>query len=247
MRADVLVERRCGRDQRRSRQDDTAVTAQQKPVDERQPRARGTADKGGQRTHDPHRDPRGPNRVGCQRRSAARQQLHRAGLGLRTPRVWLADVAGLRRSVHQCGEQVVSRHPVDGRVVHLDVDGLPATLQTVDEIGLPQRTAAVQRPRMQPCRLHCQLAIITRRGQRQLADMELDVEIGVLDPVRLIQPKGHLHQAAAKQRDQMQPGLDELGQPLKRQRLAARGRIEDGHAAHVPVCRRRVERQKCGI
>ena len=49
--------------------------------------------------------------------------------------------------------------------------------------------------------------------------MKLDVEIGVLDPVRLIQPKRHLHQAAAKRRDQMQPGLDELGQPLKGERL----------------------------
>ena len=73
--------------------------------------------------------------------------------------------------------------------------------------------------------------------------MKLDVEIRVLDPVRLIQPEGHLHQAAAKQRDPMQPGLDEFGQPLKRQRLAALGRIEDGHAAHVPISRGRVERQ----
>ena len=73
-------------------------------------------------------------------------------------------------------------------------------LQTVDEVGLPQRTAAIQRPRVQPCRLNCELAIIARCRERQLADMELDVEIGVLDPVRLIQAKGHLHQAAAKQR-----------------------------------------------
>jgi hypothetical protein len=35
MRADVLVERRCGRYQRRRRQDDIAVAAQNKPVDER--------------------------------------------------------------------------------------------------------------------------------------------------------------------------------------------------------------------
>ncbi len=77
--------------------------------------------------------------------------------------------------------------------------------------------------------------------------MELDVEIGILDPVRLIQSKGHLHQTAAKQWHQMQAGLDESGQPLKREGLAARGRIKDGHTAHVPVGRWRVERQKCGI
>ena len=56
---------------------------------------------------------------------------------------------------------------------------------------------------------------------------------GILDPVGLIQPERHLDQPAAKRRDQMQPGLDQLGQPLERQRLAARG----GSRTHtLPTC-----------
>ena len=86
-------------------------------------------------------------------------------------------------------------------MVHLRVKGLPAALQAVDEVGLPERAAAVQRPRVQAGCLDRQLPIIPWGGQREFADMKLDVEIGVLDPVRLIQPKRHLHQAAAKWRD----------------------------------------------
>src|SRR5271156_3259703 len=147
-----------------------------------------------------------------------------AGLGFRTPRVWLARVARLRRGVHQRCQQVVSRHPVDGRVVHLRVQGLPAALQAVDEVGLPERAAAVQRPRVQAGCLDRQLPIIPWGGQREFADMKLDVEIGVLDPVRLGQPQRHHHPAAAERREQKRAGLDELGQPLKRQGLAARRR-----------------------
>src|SRR5262245_54373452 len=77
--------------------------------------------------------------------------------------------------------------------------------------------------------------------------MELDVEIGVLDPVRLVQTERHLHQAAAKRRDQRQPGLGELGQPLKGQRTTFAWRIQDAHAAYMPVDRGRVECQECGV
>ena len=79
--------------------------------------------------------------------------------------------------------------------------------------------------------------------------MELDVEIGVLDPVRLIQAKGHLHQAAAKQRG-IRCNRDSISsrQPLNGQRLAARGRLEDStRCPRARTGRGRVERQECGV
>ena len=74
--------------------------------------------------------------------------------------------------------------------------------------------------------------------ERQLADVELDVEVRIFDPVGLIEPQRHLGEAAAKRRDQMQPGLHQLGQPVEGQRLAALRRVEDAHTADMPVGRR---------
>ena len=91
---------------------------------------------------------------------------------------------------------------------------------------------------MQAGRLGGQLPIIAGRRQRQLTDVELDVEVRIFDPIRLIEPQRHLGEAAAKRRDQMQPGLHQLGQPLEGQRLAALRRVEDAHTADMPVSRR---------
>lgn len=68
---------------------------------------------------------------------------------------------------------------------------------------------------MQPGHLFGQLSVVAGEGQCELPDMELDVEVGVLDPVRMVEPEGHHDQPATKERNQRQPGLNDLGEVLQ--------------------------------
>jgi len=58
---------------------------------------------------------------------------------------------------------------------------------------------------MQPGHLFGQLPVVAGGRQRELPDMEPDVETRVLDPVRMVEPERHRDQPATKERDQRQP------------------------------------------
>jgi len=47
--------------------------------------------------------------------------------------------------------------------------------------------------------------------------VELDIEVRVLDPVRMVKPERHGDQPTAKERDQGQPGLNDPGEVIKGQ------------------------------
>jgi len=64
--------------------------------------------------------------------------------------------------------------------------------------------------------------------------VELDVEVRVLDPVRLVDAERHLDEPSAERRHQVEPGDDRLGEPRQRQRLRCGRRVEDADAADVP-------------
>ena len=85
-------------------------------------------------------------------------------------------------------------------MVDLRVDRDAPAVQTVDQVELPQGPVTVELPSVQAGRLLGQLPVVAGRGQRELADVELDVEVGVLDPVRLVEPERHGDQPAAERR-----------------------------------------------
>ena len=95
----------------------------------------------------------------------------------------------------------------------------------MDQVDLPQRAAPVEVAGVQPGRLLGELLVVTWRGEGQLPDVIFDVEVGVLDPVRLIEAERHVDEPATERRDQVQPRLDQVGQAGKRQR---RRRRSDG-------------------
>jgi hypothetical protein len=138
-------------------------------------------------------------------RGAAGEQLGRGRLPLRPARRRLGQLATLRRQVEQCGEDVVAGHAVDGGMVDLAVDRRPPAPQPEDQVDLPERSAALQRPGVQAGGLLGELPVAAGGGQGKLPDVELDVEVRVLDPVRLVQAQRHVDQAAAEERDQWQP------------------------------------------
>ncbi len=49
-----------------------------------------------------------------------------------------------------------------------------------------------------------------RRRHGVVADVEVDVEVGILDPVRQVEPERHLHQSAAERRQLVDALEDDL-------------------------------------
>ena len=64
-------------------------------------------------------------------------------------------------------------------------------VETLDDVELPQRAVEVERPRVQPGRLDAQLAPVARLRQRDVPDVELEVEVGVVHPVRMVEIERH--------------------------------------------------------
>ncbi len=132
-------------------------------------------------------------------------------------------------------------------MVDLRVDGGTAALEPPDQVDLPQRAVPVQRASVYPRHLVLELARVARGRKRKLADVKLDVEVGILDPVGEVEPERCLDQAAPERWNERQPGLDQPGEALQRQRLRCRARVDDAHAADVAVDGSRLHREKGGV
>ncbi|HTT00206.1 MAG TPA: wax ester/triacylglycerol synthase domain-containing protein, partial [Streptosporangiaceae bacterium] len=235
---DRPVERR-GRGPAGHGRDDLAVA-----VVQAEHAAQERADRRGQRgqdadqlvgdAHGLHRPPREP-------RGGDRGQRHRPGRPGGAERRAGRKLAPARAEVEQHGQQLGAGRAVDRRVVDLRVDGGAAAGQPGDQVDLPQRAAAVQRAGVQPRDLLGELGVRPGAGQRELADVVLDVEVRVVDPVRLVQAERHAPQLAAQHRDQRQPLPQHLGQPGQGQRLGRLPRVQDAHPAHVAGGVRRLQ------
>ena len=73
-------------------------------------------------------------------------------------------------------------------MVHLGQIGDPAAFQTLDEPQLPQRSGPVERVGHQPPDQILEFAPAARRRNRDAADVVVDVQGGVLDQPRPVQP-----------------------------------------------------------
>ena len=197
--------------------------------------------------HDPSHhasEVRGPREV-VRRRS--RQQLGRGRHALGRPRFCgLRRRTRIRHLILDRGDELDTSHAVDCRVVHLENDAeapLRDTFDAVepfDHVHLPQRTREIERARVQPRRLDAELPPVPRLRQRDVAHVVLEVELSVLDPVRMVEIERHAHQSSSEHVRQVQPLLDVLEDPLEGD-LALRSRrlVVDQDARHV---RRRVGR-----
>jgi hypothetical protein len=112
--------------------------------------------------------------------------------------------APLGRRVEQDTEDLGTRHAIDGGVVHLGEDRHPVAVEPVDEVELPQGAGAVQRPGDDARDLLGEHARIAGSWERQLADVELEVELGLVVPVGVVEPERHFDQSPVKRRQQVQ-------------------------------------------
>ena len=133
-------------------------------------------------------------------------------------------------------------------MVDLRVDGRVAGGEPADDVDLPERTTAVQWTRVQPRDLLGQLGAITGGRQRQLADMEVEIEVCVVDPVGVVGTEWHLDQSPAQRGQQVQPRGDEVlhlrtGQPA----VGRCARVVDGEPGHVPGLPRVFQREELRV
>ena len=88
---------------------------------------------------------------------------------------------------------------------------------------------------MDPGDLLAELLAGPGRRQRELAQVELDVEVRVVDPVGTTEPQRHLDQALPKRRCEVQPGLEDGPDGVEVPDAAGSGaRVEEDQAADVP-------------
>ena len=126
------------------------------------------------------------------------------------------------RHLHAC-------HAVDRGVVDLADDREAALrhaldpVQALHDVELPERAVQVEGPRHQPGRLDAELAPVARVGQGDVADVELQIEARVFDPVGVVEVERHPHEAPPEGLGLVEPRLDVLQDPLERH-LAARRR-----------------------
>ena len=185
---------------------------------------------------------RGGEPAGEQLQAAGDAVARPAGLGRR-------DLAPLGLQVHERDEDLRAGQPVEGGVVDLaQQPDLRPVLDAVDEVHLPQRAAAIE-PALEDARaLLGQLAQVARSGQRDLADVVVEVDVRLLDPERVVEAERDLDQAPAERRQQVQALAQHRAQAADGDDAAGRGRgVVHGQAADVAVGPVVLERQELGV
>ena len=121
-------------------------------------------------------------------------------------------------------------------MVGLRDDRDAAALEALHEIHLPEGAAAVEPARHEPADQLAQLRVGAGPGQRRAADVEGDVEVGVVHPHRAREVSRHRADLLPVARHQADPVLDQRDQAVVVEALL--GRLEDREAADVHRRRR---------
>ena len=149
--------------------------------------------------------------------------------------------------IEQHREQFGSRHPVDGRMVHLDDDPDITLGQSLHDPHLPQRSGPIE---LVTGDLAGQLGELEQPpgpGHRRPPDVVVDVEATVVHPHRVAEAERHLHQPAPEHRGGGDAVGDPLLHPLERVAVRNRRRVEDEGHGHVHVEARGLEIEEAGI
>ena len=190
-----------------------------------------------------------PQRVARQAQQPAPEHLQLARVAVQAARRAAAGASRPSgRQVEQHAHDLGPREAVHQRVVDLREHRRAVRSEPVDQVHLPERARAVERPRDDARHLLGELLVVARRRERQLAHVEVEVEVGVVDPVRVVEPERHLGEPPAQRRQQRQALGDQVVHRLERQlAVRARGGVEDGQPADVPALARGLERQELGV
>jgi hypothetical protein len=131
---------------------------------------------------------------------------------------------------------------IDGAVVNLQVQREAArrqpgdVVEAFDDVGLPQRLAAIEWTRMDARDLDAELAPVAGMRQRNVPHVEFDVDVRIFDPVWTVEAERHGDESTAKQRQGVEPRLEKAQDVLEANpALGCRGRVIDAQPGHVHV------------
>ena len=145
-------------------------------------------------------------------------------------------------------EQLGPGGAVDGGVVDLREDAEPTVRQPLEDIGLPKRPAPIEGTPDDPGDDLGDLVVAPGRWHTPVADVEVEVEVGILDPVGVVEAERHLAEAAPQRFEQMEPALDL--RPPGRERVVVGvvlGLGVDREAGDVAELRARLHVQERGV
>jgi hypothetical protein len=116
----------------------------------------------------------------------------------------------IRRRVGEHPEQQHASRAVDGGVVGLGQHRPSPIGESLDDVGLPQWPCAIHPATDDAGNLLGKLIGTSRRSQPDVANVIVEVEIRVVDPVRVIEFERHLHQTAAHRFEPSQQRIEPL-------------------------------------
>ena len=126
--------------------------------------------------------------------------------------------------------------PVDHAVVRLGGERPAPTGKTLEQGHLPQRTVALQALGEELRRPLGQLPLASRRRQRGVGDVALEVEVGIVFPRRPAEPAGVRRRQALSIAGQPPEAVRQVAAELLAGRHASvGGRVEDHDRADVHV------------
>ena len=174
------------------------------------------------------------------------QQVDVAGQGFGLPGRAGAGRCGVRFGVGQDVEHQLSGGPVDGGVVVLGQHRPVAVVEAVDDVHLPQRPAPVHRAADDARHLVGQLVDHSRTGQMDFADVEVEIEVRVVHPVRVVETQRHLDQSSAQRFEFTdEGGVLRVDGAVRIELLA--GPLEDHQPGDVTEGRRRLQVEEGGV
>ena len=131
--------------------------------------------------------------------------------------------------------------------MHLGDDPDVTVLEALDDVHLPQRAAPVERTAGDVTGDVGQLVVAAGRGGGDAPQVVVEVEVGVLDPHRVVEIERDGGQSLPELRKQMQSALEELLDRVERVATLDRRRVERHGRRHVHVVVGRLEIQEAGV
>ena len=261
MRSDALVERclrrRAAGDERKLlganrqklRQHLTNARDLRKAHGGRHPRQAGPLANAGETGEQLALHAKGASRVTRPVQGGAGQELTEGRCGLTLPGLlrWF-DGASDRVGVEQGGEHFDALHAVDGCVVNLLQKRYAIVGKTFDHPHFPQRMGPVERTSDEASHQFTKLLVVAGRCDGGFAHVEVEIEIGVVDPVRMIESERDRDEFAAQNGQHMEPLSDRLHQRCIK--LARRPILVDcvhGKGGNVSELPGRLDTEEAGV
>ena len=151
---------------------------------------------------------------------------------------------GVGFEIQDAREQARTRHAVDRRVVHAGDDRDRAVLDTLDDPELPERSRPIEGTARDVADDVGELLGAARGRHRDVANVVVEVEVGVVEPDRSVQIERDVREPATELRQHRKPRREMRLDLLEGVAARHRRRVQEHHRLDLHVRRGRLQVQK---